>query len=72
MNSGEYNEEKDVAKVTAEDLAECIIGPENFIICMPNEPPKPNIAVSEDVVLKKATTQRMIAPSFICTYLSIY
>lgn len=54
MNSGEYNEEKDVAKVTAEDLAECIIGPENFIICMPNEPHKPNIAVSEDVVLKKA------------------
>ena len=54
MNPGEYNEEKDVAKVTAEDLAECIIGPENFIICMPNEPHKPNIAVSEDVVLKKA------------------
>lgn len=54
MNSGEYNKEKDVAKVTAEDLAECIIGPENFIICMPNEPHKPNIAVSEDVVLKKA------------------
>lgn len=54
MNSGEYNEEKDVAKVTAEYLAECIIGLENFIICMPNEPHKPNIAVSEDVVLKKA------------------
>lgn len=54
MNCDEYNEEKDVAKVTAEDLAECIIGPENFIICMPNEPHKPNIAVTEDVVLKKA------------------
>lgn len=54
MNCGEYNAEKDVAKVTAEDLAECIIGPENFIICMPNEPHKPNIAVTEDVVLKKA------------------
>ena len=54
MNPGEYNETKDVAKATAEDLAGCIIGPENFIICMANEPHKPNIAVSEDVVLKKA------------------
>ena len=54
MNPGEYNETKDVAKATADDLAGCIIGPENFIICMPNEPHKPNIAVSEDVVLKKA------------------
>ena len=54
MNCGEYNAEKDIAKVTAEDLAECIIGPENFIVCMPNEPHKPNIAVTEDVILKKA------------------
>ena len=54
MELGEYNEEKDVAKATAADLAGCIIGPENFIICMANEPPKPNIAVSEDTVLKKA------------------
>ena len=54
MTSGEYNEAKDLAKVTAEDLAECIIGPENFIVCMANEPHKPNIAVTDDVVLKKA------------------
>lgn len=54
MNSGEYNEEKDLAKVTTEDLAGGIIGSENFIVCMPNEPHKPNIAVNEDVVLKKA------------------
>ena len=54
MESGEYNETKDVAKATAADLAGCIIGPENFIICMAGEPHKPNIAVSEDTVLKKA------------------
>ena len=54
MEMDEYNEEKDVAKATAVDLAQCLIGPGNFIICMANEPHKPNIAVSEDTVLKKA------------------
>ena len=54
MEADEYNETKDVAKATAADLAECLIGPENFIICMANEPHKPNIAVSEDTILKKA------------------
>lgn len=54
MEIGEYNSEKDVAKATAEDLAECLIGPGNFIICMAGEPHKPNIAVSEDTILKKA------------------
>ena len=52
--SDEYNETKDIAKVKTADLAKCIIGPGNFIICMVNEPHKPNIAVSDDVVLKKA------------------
>ena len=54
MKMGDYNAEKDVAKATADDLAECLIGPGNFIICMAGEPHKPNIAVSEDTVLKKA------------------
>ena len=54
MKIDEYDAEKDVAKVTAEDLAQCLIGSENFIICMAGEPHKPNIAVSEDTVLKKA------------------
>ena len=54
MEVGEYNAEKDVAKATAVDLAQCLIGSENFIICMAGEPHKPNIAVSEDTVLKKA------------------
>lgn len=50
----DYNEEKDVATATAPDLAECIIGSSNFIICMANEPHKPNIAVSKETYLKKA------------------
>ena len=54
MKVDEYDEEKDVAKATAVDLAQCLIGPGNFIICMAGEPHKPNIAVSEDTVLKKA------------------
>lgn len=54
MELDAYDEVKDVAKASAVTLAGCIIGPENFIICMANEPHKPNIAVSEDVFLKKA------------------
>lgn len=54
MVMDEFNEEKDVAKATATDLAQCIIGPGNFIICMAGEPHKPNIAVNENTVLKKA------------------
>ena len=57
MKIGEYNEEKDLAKVTCEDLAQCVIGSENFIICMAGEPHKPNIAVDEDTVLKKAVVK---------------
>ena len=54
MKIEEYSEENDVAKAYAPDLAQCVIGPGNFIICMAGEPHKPNIAVSEDTVLKKA------------------
>ena len=54
---GDFNEEKDVAKAQATDLAQCIIGPGNFIICMAGEPHKPNIAVGEDTVLKKAVVK---------------
>lgn len=53
----EYNEERDVATATAPDLAQCLIGPGNFIICMANEPHKPNIAVSENMALKKAVVK---------------
>ena len=50
----EYNEAADVATATAPDLAQCLIGPGNFIICMAMEPHKPNIAVCNDTFLKKA------------------
>lgn len=49
-----YNEVSDVAVCDASYVSECIIGPGNFIICMPNEPHKPNIQVTEDTYLKKA------------------
>ena len=50
----DYDEEKDVATAFAPDLAQCTIGPGNFIICMPQEPHKPNIAVTDETFLKKA------------------
>lgn len=49
-----YDEDSDVGNVTTADLASCLIGTENFIICMAGEPHKPNIAVSDDLFLKKA------------------
>lgn len=49
-----YNQDSDVATAESDTLAGCILGPGNFIICMANEPHKPNIAVTEDTFLKKA------------------
>lgn len=54
MVMDDFDEDHDVAKATAADLAQCMIGPGNFIICMAGEPHKPNIAVHENTVLKKA------------------
>ena len=56
----DYNEAKDMAAVTAPDLVQCIIGSGNFIICMVNEPHKPNIAVTEDTFLKKAVFKVLV------------
>lgn len=51
----EYNPDLDVAAAESDDVASCLIGPDNFIICMAREPHKPNIAVSsENTYLKKA------------------
>lgn len=49
-----YDEEGDVGSAAAADLGACLIGKDNFIICMAGEPHKPNIAVSDDRFLKKA------------------
>ncbi len=49
-----YNEEGDVGNAVTTDLGSCLIGTENFIICMAGEPHKPNIAVSDNLFLKKA------------------
>ena len=53
----DYHPENDVAAASSEDLAQCILGPGNFIICMAREPHKPNIAVSDDTFLKKAVVK---------------
>lgn len=49
-----YNAASDVGICSAPDLAQCIIGPGNFILCMAEEPHKPNIMVGNDSKLKKA------------------
>ena len=49
-----YNEAGDVGNAVTADLGSCLIGTENFIICMAGEPHKTNIAVSDDLFLKKA------------------
>lgn len=49
-----YNEEGDVGNAVTADLGSCLIGTDNFIICMAGEPHKPNIAVGDDLFLKKA------------------
>lgn len=54
---GAYSDESDFCVADAPTLAICTIGAGNFIICMPNEPHKPGIATSEDVVLKKAVVK---------------
>lgn len=53
----DYHQENDVAAASSEDLAQCILGSGNFIICMAREPHKPNIAVSDDTFLKKAVVK---------------
>lgn len=50
----DYQPEGDVAVAQSSDMASCILGPGNFIICMAREPHKPNIQVTEDTFLKKA------------------
>lgn len=50
----DYDEKGDVGHAVTADLGSCLIGTENFIICMAGEPHKPNIAVNDDLFLKKA------------------
>lgn len=53
MNIADYNTETDFGTVICENLADCIIGPGNFIICTAGEPHKPGCSVSENTFLKK-------------------
>lgn len=49
-----YKEDGDVGNAVTSDLGSCLIGTENFIICIAGEPHKPNIAAGDDLFLKKA------------------
>lgn len=48
-----YNPETDFGTVTCKNLTSCVMGQGNFIICMPEEPHKPGIAVESDTHLHK-------------------
>lgn len=48
-----YNKDTDFAFAESSDMVTCTMGPGNFIICMPKEPHKPGIAITEDTHLKK-------------------
>ena len=54
VSLSDYQPESDVATADSVDVASCILGPGNFIICMAREPHKPNIQVTEETFLKKA------------------
>ncbi len=49
-----FDEATDFGTASCHTLASCQIGPDNFIICMANEPHMPGVAASDDTFLKKA------------------
>ncbi|MGN0307297.1 MAG: YhcH/YjgK/YiaL family protein [Lachnospiraceae bacterium] len=53
MDMGEYNAEGDCSFGQAAPLADCAIGPGNFIICMVGEPHMPGVALQNPESIKK-------------------
>lgn len=53
MEMGEYNAAGDVSLGTATAIADCTIGPDNFVICMTGEPHMPGAAVDQPAPIKK-------------------
>ncbi|MBQ9989375.1 MAG: YhcH/YjgK/YiaL family protein [Lachnospiraceae bacterium] len=53
MNMNEYNAESDYALGESTPLADCTIGPGNFVICMVGEPHMPGVALKEPAAVKK-------------------
>ncbi len=53
MSMNEYNAESDCALGQASACCDCVIGPDNFVICMPGEPHMPGVAVHEPSPVKK-------------------
>ncbi|MDD7267076.1 MAG: YhcH/YjgK/YiaL family protein [Lachnospiraceae bacterium] len=48
-----FDEERDFGNVYAERTVTCTLGPGRFVVCMPEEPHSPSIAVSEQRALRK-------------------
>ncbi|MBR5510487.1 MAG: YhcH/YjgK/YiaL family protein [Lachnospiraceae bacterium] len=53
----EYNECNDLQKVAAPTLACCTMGAGNFVVCIANEPHKPNIQITEDTAMVKCVVK---------------
>ncbi|MCI6813383.1 MAG: YhcH/YjgK/YiaL family protein [Lachnospiraceae bacterium] len=53
MEMGQYNADRDCCFGQSTALADCTIGPENFIICMVGEPHMPGVALKNPETIKK-------------------
>ena len=60
LESFEFDEEKDLGFLDCQLFASCILGPDNFSICMAGEPHKPGILVTEDTGLVKCVLKVQI------------
>ncbi len=53
MNMSEYDTVGDYSLGQTAAIADCTIGPDNFIICMTGEPHMPGVALKDPVFIKK-------------------
>ena len=53
MKMGEYNSDGDCSLGQCTSLADCVIGPDNFVICMTGEPHMPGVALKAPASIKK-------------------
>lgn len=53
MQMGDYDKDSDYCPAACDPLADCIIGPDNFVICMIGEPHMPGVSLKEPKQIKK-------------------
>ncbi len=53
MKMGDYNPDGDYSLGTAALLADCLLGPGNFVICMTGEPHMPGVAIGKPSSIRK-------------------